>query len=51
MTSVIKKNYLSFDPNTFVWLPETQNTRQIIYFEFIEKKNLSLLFPFEKLDQ
>ena len=50
MTSVIKKNYLSFDPNTFVWLPESQNTRQIIYFEFIEKKNLSLLFPFEKLD-
>jgi len=50
MTSVIKKNYLSFDPNTFIWLPETQNTRQIIYFEFIKAKNLSLLFPFEKLD-
>ena len=50
MTSVIKKNYLSFDPNTFVWLPESQNTSQIIYFEFIKTKNLSLLFPFEKLD-
>ena len=50
MTSVIKKNYLSFDPNTFVWLPENQKKRQIIYFEFINTKNLSLLFPFEKLD-
>ena len=50
MTSVIKKNYLSFDPNTFLWLPETQNERQIIYFEFIDTKNLSLFFPFEKLD-
>jgi hypothetical protein len=51
MTSVIKKNYLSFDPNTFIWLPEIQSTRQIIYFEFIEKKNLNLFFPFEKVDQ
>ena len=51
MTSVIKKNYLAFDPNTFIWLPETQNTQQIIYFEFIETKNLSLFFPFEKVDQ
>jgi len=50
MTTVIKKNYLSFDPNTFIWLPETQNPQQIIYFEFITTKNLSLLFPFEKTD-
>ena len=42
MTSVIKKNYLAFDPNTFIWLPETQNTRQIIYFEFI-KKNFDMI--------
>ena len=48
MTTVIKKNYLSFDPNTFIWLPETQNQQQIIYFEFITTKNLNLFFPFEK---
>lgn len=51
MTSVIKKNYLSFDPNTFVWLPETQDKKQIIYFEFMDTRNLSLFFPFEKVDQ
>ena len=48
MATVIKKNYLSFDPNTFIWLPETQNPQQIIYFEFITTKNLNLFFPFEK---
>ena len=48
MATVIKKNYLSFDPNTFIWLPERQNPQQIIYFEFDTIKNLNLFFPFEK---